>query len=92
MVATIFRAAEALGEPIRNHVGGYRFGGHSLRTGGAHLLASRGVAPVKIQVFGRWKSDLVARYAGEALASGMALDLRGSVSYTHLTLPTTSEV
>ena len=41
LVATIFRAAEALGEPVRNHVGGYWFGGHSLRAGGAHLLASR---------------------------------------------------
>ena len=44
---------------------------------GAHLLASRGIHPLKIQSFGRWKSDLVVHYAGEALAVNVAADLRG---------------
>ena len=32
-------------------------GGHSLRSGGAMNLASRGVPPYLIQAIGRWASD-----------------------------------
>ena len=42
-VHTIFRLAELVGEAVLDGSGSYRFGGHSLRTGGAHLLASRGL-------------------------------------------------
>jgi hypothetical protein len=38
------------------------YGGHSLRAGGATLLAERGVAPHIIQATGRWSSDAFQLY------------------------------
>ena len=51
-----------------------------MRTGGAHLLASRGVNPFKIQAMGRWRSPLVVHYAGEAMATGLVGDMRSSTT------------
>ena len=79
-VHTIFRLAELIGERITDDTGAYSFGGHSLRTGGAHLLASRGVNPFRIQSLGRWKSALVVHYAGESMATGIAQELQTSAS------------
>ena len=42
------------------------------------MLAARGVHPDRIQSLGRWLSPLVVRYAGEALATGLADQLRSS--------------
>lgn len=39
-----------------------------------------GVNPFKIQTLGRWTSPLVVHYAGDALASGLADDLRPAKS------------
>ena len=74
-VSTIFSVVERTGASIRDAHGSYLYGGHSLRTGGAYLLASRGVNPHKIQSLGRWRSDLVIRYAGEAMSTGIATDM-----------------
>ena len=71
-VGTIYRLAELIGEPVRDSTGAFLFGGHSLRTGGAHMLASRGVNPFRIQSLGRWKSPLVVHCAGESMAMGIA--------------------
>ena len=79
-VGTIFRLAELTGERITDSSGAYRFGGHSLRTGGAHLLASRGVNPFRIQSLGRWKSALVVHYAGESMATGIAQEVRSGAA------------
>ena len=46
-----------------------------MRTGGAAMLARRGVNPFRIQSLGRWKSPLVVHYAGEALSTGLAREL-----------------
>ena len=75
MIGTINALVTRSNRPVRDANGGWLYGGHSMRTGGAHLLASRGVRPFKIQALGRWKSGLVVHYAGEALASNMASDL-----------------
>ena len=42
-VATILGLGESIGERLMDQHGVYRFGGHSLRTGGAHYLAGLGV-------------------------------------------------
>ena len=42
------------------------------------MLARRGVNPFRIQSLGRWKSPLVIHYAGEALSTGLALELATS--------------
>ena len=52
-VATITRLAELTGEVVTSPTVGHLFGGHSLRTGGAALLAGRGVHPLQIQSLGR---------------------------------------
>lgn len=75
MVQTINAAVGLLGQPIRDSTGCWLYGGHSMRTGGAHLLASRGINPFKIQALGRWKSPLVVHYAGDAMATGIANDM-----------------
>ena len=74
-VETIFRLVALSGGKVRDSKGNLLFGGHSLRTGGASLLASLGVSPLKIQAMGRWRSPLVIYYAGEALATGVVRDM-----------------
>ena len=39
------------------------------------MLASRGLDPTRIQSLGRWRSSLVAHYAGESLATSLAAEL-----------------
>ena len=61
-VATIVGIVTRLGLPTHCHTsGGQLYGGHSLRTGGAHNLAGLGVDPMRIQAMGRWRSSLVIR-------------------------------
>ena len=74
-VATITALAQMYGAAVKDAKGANLFGGHSLRTGGAAFLASRGINPYKIQALGRWRSPLVIHYAGAAMASGLARDL-----------------
>ena len=81
-VATIERLVELIGLPTRSAAGSHLYGGHSLRTGGAALLAGRGVNPFRIQSLGRWKSPLVVHYAGEALAHGLAGELARTAAET----------
>ena len=74
---TIIAVAERIGQPTTcPSSGGKLFGGHSLRTGGAQTLAGLGVDPLGIQAMGRWKSQLVIRYAGDKGASGITRDMR----------------
>ena len=79
-VATINRLVELMGLPIVGTDGSLLYGGHSLRTGGASMLAARGVNPFKIQSLGRWRSPLVIHYAGEAMAGGIAGDIKSSAA------------
>ena len=67
-VETILQLATRVSQPTHDSRGGRRFGGHSMRTTGAAFLGAQGANPYFIQVLGRWKSGLVARYAGEALS------------------------
>ena len=83
-VATTVELVRLTGHPVHDGRGGALYGGHSLRTGGAKLLASRGVNPFKIQQLGRWRSPLVVHYAGEALATGIAADLMRTPNSEHL--------
>ena len=46
--------------------GRHLYGGHSLRTGGAHLLAAHGLDQVQIQALARWHSPMLGHYAGLA--------------------------
>ena len=76
-IGTIHRLVELVGMPTCDSTGCSLYGGHSFRTGGAHLLARMGLNPMKIQKLGRWESALVIHYAGEALACDLSKDLIG---------------
>ena len=82
-VATINSLASSIGQPVVDELGALLFGGHSLRTGGAHLLSARGVNPFKIQAMGRWRSPLVIHYAGAAMATNIAADLGAGSGSVH---------
>ena len=73
-VATIVEAARLSGESVLSDSGAQRFGGHSLRTGGASMLARWGVNPFRIQSMGRWRSSLVIHYSGSAMSHGITRD------------------
>eukprot|EP00439_Symbiodinium_sp_Y106_P037955 s1534_g4.t1 len=65
--ADTFQAiARLLGIPICSSNGARCFTGHSARASGAQFLASRGVELWRIQIFGRWDSDVILRYIREA--------------------------
>ena len=81
-VKTIFALVEAAGGRLRDSKGSLLFGGHSLRTGGASLLATLGVHPIRIQAMGRWRSPLVIHYAGEAMATGLVRDMALSANFS----------
>ena len=81
-VKTIFSLVEASGGKLRDAKGSLLFGGHSLRTGGASLLATLGVHPIRIQAMGRWRSPLVIHYAGEAMATGLVRDMALSATFS----------
>ena len=51
------------------------------------MLASRGVNPFKIQSLGRWRSPLVIHYAGEAMAGGIAGDIKSSAASNSAGVP-----
>eukprot|EP00971_Amphidinium_carterae_P349352 6490973-Amphidinium_carterae.1 len=75
MIETIRAAAQKVGIGVHDEYGQPKFGGHSLRTGGAHYLAQHGVELLKIELLGRWRSPLVTHYAGLAPLADLAADL-----------------
>lgn len=76
MVGTIEQIAVRLGLPLLDVLGQKRFGGHSLRVSGAQWLGNLGFDVEKIRTFGRWSSDTVVRYLGEAHVSDLAKSRR----------------
>ncbi|CAE7849420.1 unnamed protein product [Symbiodinium microadriaticum] len=58
--------AAALGLPLVLQNGARAYTGHSARATGAQFLATRGIELWRIQIFGRWGSDIILRYLREA--------------------------
>ena len=78
MNQTVVEAARRLGVPERAPDGTERVSGHSLRCTGAQGLASLGWHLWKIQLMGRWGSDVVKEYLREApLEPGCGVDQVG---------------
>ena len=65
-VSTIVNLATKMGTRTCDDLGRHLFGGHSLRTGGAQLLAAHGLDQVQIQALARWHSPMLGHYAGLA--------------------------
>ena len=72
VVATIEAIAVLLSEPLEVALGVRRFGGHSMRVSGAQWLGLLGFSVEHVKTFGRWASDTVVRYLGEAHVSDLA--------------------
>ena len=66
MVGTIAGAADQLSVPLATADGTTRISGHSLRVGGAQGLARAGFPVWSIQLMGRWGTETVKQYIGEA--------------------------
>ena len=66
MVGTVVAAAERLQVPLANADGTSRVSGHSLRVGGAQGLTRLGFPLWSVQLMGRWGTDTVKQYVGEA--------------------------
>ena len=79
-VRTIQEMARAIGDVPDDNTGIDRYGGHSLRTGGAHMLAATGLDSVKIQALARWRSPMVAHYAGLAPLKAVTEDFKDKAS------------
>jgi hypothetical protein len=75
-VSTITELAFRTGSSTSDSSGKPLFGGHSLRTGGAQLLASHGLDQVKIQALARWKLLMLSHYAGLAPLLAITADFR----------------
>ena len=72
VVATIEQIAVRCGEALVDASGNRRFGGHSLRVSGAQWLGRLGFEVELVKTFGRWSSNSVMRYLGEAHVSDLA--------------------
>ena len=59
VVDTIEAIAVQLRVPVRDQLGRPRFGGHSMRVSGSQWLASIGIDLYKIQLLGRWASEVL---------------------------------
>ena len=82
---TFQKIAAHLQIPLCLQNGARAFTGHSARATGAQFQASRGIELWRIQIFGRWGSDVILRYIRDAplaslaelaLESGHAEDIR----------------
>ena len=76
MLATVEKAASLLGVPLVAPDGTERVTGHSLRCTGAHGLASLGWHLWTVQMMGRWESDVVKGYLGDAPLSVAQVNCR----------------
>ncbi len=56
----------SLGDKTEDAHANHRYGGHSFRVGGAMMLANLAIDTNGIMVMGRWASDTVRRYVGQA--------------------------
>ena len=79
-VATIAAAAVRLDVPLQSTDGSTRVSGHSLRVAGAQGLSRMGYPLWAIQLLGRWGSEAVKGYVGDA-----ALDIFSQSSTTNTT-------
>ena len=83
MVGTIAAAAGQLQVPLANPDGTSRVSGHSLRVGGAQGLARLCFPVWSIQLMGRWGTETVKQYIGDA-----ALDIFTGTAQSGPTDPT----
>ena len=66
VVASITKVMENAGQPTKDSMDRPLYGGHSLRTGGAVLLASLGIDTTRIEAMARWNSPMLLYYIRSA--------------------------
>lgn len=70
-VETIEELAKRAGLSVVTSTGAKKYGGHSLRTGGAAMLHAVGVSTDRIESLARWSSPMLLYYIRQAPARGV---------------------
>jgi len=73
-VATITKLVSMTGNATFDSMGRELYGGHSLRTGGASMLAELGLDTAKIECLARWHSPMLLHYAKNAPLKAITSD------------------
>ena len=77
-VKTIVEVMLACGVATTDSEGRPRYGGHSLRSGGADMLAKLGLETSKIELLARWNSPMLLHYIRLAPVKSLTEDYIGS--------------
>ena len=75
MVDTFEAIGADMGQPLHDHAGARRFGGHTPRVTGARVLAAAGMEVNKIRIMARHSGDTILRYVSEAPLKSLRADL-----------------
>ena len=76
VVNVLRQMVKAYGGRIQDEVGRYLISGHAFRITGARMLASLGLDPITIGLHGRWSSNAILTYLGEAPLVSVSRRLR----------------
>jgi len=76
VVASITKVMEMCGLPLKDALGRPMYGGHSLRTAGASLLASLGIDTTRIEAMARWNSPMLLYYIRSAPLKSITNDFK----------------
>ena len=75
VVDTFEALGAAMGQPLHDHVGVRRFGGHTPRVTGSRVLAARGMEVNKVRIIARHSGDTILRYVADAPLKSLRADL-----------------
>ena len=75
VVDTFEALCAAMGQPLHDHVGARRFGGHTPRVTGSRVLAAGGMEVNKIRIIARHSGDTILRYVADAPLKSLRADL-----------------
>ena len=64
-----------MGQPLDDHVGARRFGGHTPRITGSRVLAAAGMEVNKLRIIARHSGDTILRYVSDAPLKSLRADL-----------------
>ena len=75
VVDTFEALGAAMGQPLQDHVGTRRFGGHTPRVTGARILVAGGMDLNTVRIMARHSGDTILRYVAEAPLKSLRADL-----------------
>ena len=75
VVDTFEALGATMGQPLHDHVGARRFGGHTPRATGSRVLAAGGMEVNKARIMARHSGDTILRYVADAPLKSLRADL-----------------